>query len=75
MLKDEFQELLGEVLLLREQAKDIDCVDECDGCGEHAPFRKNNISVGASSIGTTSVVNVDTIINDGIEGNEEGKDA
>ena len=68
-LKHELQDVLGEVLLLREQVNDIKCEDDCDGCGEHAPMRRSSViatsSIGIGDIGTNSVIE---------EGEEDGDD-
>jgi len=56
VLKDEFKDILGEVLLLREQVKEMPCSEDCDGCGEHAPMRKDSI-LATSSVGTQSIQN------------------
>jgi hypothetical protein len=56
VLKDEFRDILGEVLLLREQVKEMLCDEGCEGCGKHGPMRRDSV-LAISSIGTNSIHN------------------
>lgn len=55
VLKDEVKDIVGEAMRLREEIKDMKCDKDCEGCGTHAPMRKDSVfanpSIGAYSIG------------------------
>lgn len=58
VLKNELKDILYEVVQLRDRVNEITCDNDCEGCGEHAPMRRESILAG-SDIGTNSVENED----------------
>jgi hypothetical protein len=48
VLKDEVKDLQREVLLLRKQIMETRCDEDCEGCGEHGPMRKDSVTATTS---------------------------
>lgn len=74
VLKDELKNILGEVLLLREQVRDILCEEECEGRTAHAPTSKGSLaavfSVGTESVVARSSIGANSVADSGQEESE-----
>jgi hypothetical protein len=42
-MKEQYNDMLGEVFSLTQQIKEIECEAACEGCGEYAPMRKDSV--------------------------------